>query len=124
MWLSRDNSAHYGDRLPGDIEIPDRPTAYHQWVDGAWTINKAAFNATIDGQIDALERAQLCPRFVREGLLIQWVRAAIAAGVAPDLAGVTAALRNSQSPAFDAGFARLYAFDQSIVALRAQKVPT
>lgn len=29
----------YGDMLPGDIEVYERPSVNHTWKDGAWTLD-------------------------------------------------------------------------------------
>jgi len=80
----------------------------------------AAHNFAIDAQIDALERESMIPRPVREGLLLVWQ------AVAQLLNWATLAQLLDPTPGntkYHAGFAKAYAFNQSIVALRAQREP-
>jgi hypothetical protein len=79
---------------------------------------KAARNLEIDLLIDEMERGAMIARPVREGLLIVWQVVAQQA-----LGASLADLLNPASSKYHAGFARAYASDQSIAALRAQKEP-
>jgi hypothetical protein len=103
-----------------DVEVPPRPSATCVWRDGAWLVDRTLFNADIDARIEALERQVLIPRPIREGVLIVW------AAVAQLVYGATLEQlldSSPNNPKYHAGFARAYAFDQSIIALRAQRMP-
>lgn len=66
-------------------------------------------------QIDTLERKVMLPRVVREDLLLRFVTAAAGQGIS------VAQLLDAQDSHYAPGFAKVYAFNEQIKALRAQR---
>lgn len=73
-------------------------------------------NAALDAQITALERQQLLPRITRDMHRMVTLQAAAGQGIAE------ADLLSEGNPNYSAGYARFYAFDAEIAALRASRV--
>jgi len=119
-WLNASGNPYFGDRQGNDIPVTEPPNSYSTWDGSQWVFDPVKSNAYIDAQIDALERQSLVPRPVREGLLLIW--STVIQILFP---GTTVAdMINPASPKFQGvGFRKFYDFNQSIVALRAQRVP-
>lgn len=85
-------------------------------------VAKIQHNGGLDGQIAAIERKELLPRAAREAILV---------GIAKDymrdnsvaFPEAVAALTTVGGPGYNAGFTKLYALDNQIKALRAQRQP-
>lgn len=57
-FVGADGSYHEGDALPGDVAVPQRPSAIDDWANGMWSPNlakaQAQIVAAIDAKVDAL----------------------------------------------------------------------
>lgn len=71
-----------------------------------------AFNGRVQAQIDALERGAMLPRVVREDLMGRFLTAAVGQGL------TETQLLDPLDPAYAPGFAKVYAFNEEIKALR------
>lgn len=65
MFWNKIIRSYDGDRQPDSIEIPDRPSIYHEFIDGEWIENT---NKKILQQISQLE-STITPRRQREAIL-------------------------------------------------------
>ena len=54
MGFYLDPKGHYyeGDQLPGGVSVPQRPSAFHGWIDGAWLLDLEAMRADAIAQVD------------------------------------------------------------------------
>lgn len=52
---------YFGDKQLGDIEVPERPTAHHKWVNGAWQVNLAQLKAASITELKARTQVKFAP---------------------------------------------------------------
>ena len=54
-FVSQDGRYHEGDALPGDIEVPQRPSQFHVWHDGQWAYapTEHDYVMAVQGVLDA-----------------------------------------------------------------------
>lgn len=101
-------------------EATDEQKAQAAQIVAAFDVTKAEHNSGIDAQIKAIESRELLPRAAREAILV---------GIAKDyirdntvtFPEALVALTTAGGPGYNAGFTKLYALDNQIKALRAQR---
>ena len=101
---------------PGIAEVPIDETSAEFLQAFPANTPQDLHNAAIDAQIDAMERATMYPRGVREALMA-YARDK-AAEYAESHPGVTA----DQVLAVNPGYQRMKQFDDQVAALRAQRI--
>lgn len=74
-WITPDGNYYVGTHVAeGSIEVPERPSGYHQWVDGEWALDVATEKGDRINSLQATYEAE------REKLNKYWLAALIADG--------------------------------------------
>lgn len=110
----------------GFTAIPARPSRFHERQGNQWVLPQdkvsEAHNAPLNAQIAELEALNMAPRFSREAILVGILKDHMRDyGVSSSVA--LSELTSVGGPRYNAGFVKLYALDNQIKAIRAQRLP-
>jgi hypothetical protein len=135
FWIGS-NGYHGGEALPGDQEVPERPSPFHTWDGEQWVLVDGGLNASIKAQIFAIESANLVTqRALRESIVgyctafkaLAATSKLIITGLGPAVPAPTAAAINAQldqiTAKADDQIAKVLPVENQIIPLRAQLLP-